>query len=111
MDQAEFLQRVKKHKNGCWYWQGAIGKEGYGQVLIDKRYRAAHRVAHELFKGPIPEGRQIDHLCNRRQCVNPEHLECVTSQENSRRREVRGKAWGYMWRSGNVREYLDRELL
>jgi hypothetical protein len=35
--------------------------------------------------GEIPEGMQIDHLCRVRNCVNPDHLEPVTSAENTRR--------------------------
>ena len=42
----------------------------------------AHRVSYELFRGPIPDGLQIDHLCRIRHCVNPDHLEAVTQREN-----------------------------
>lgn len=45
----------------------------------------AHRVSYELHKGPIPEGKKLDHLCWNTRCVNPAHLEPVTSKENSRR--------------------------
>jgi hypothetical protein len=42
----------------------------------------AHRVSYRLFKGEIPEGTEIDHLCKMKCCVNPEHLEAVTHAEN-----------------------------
>jgi hypothetical protein len=45
----------------------------------------AHRVAYELYVGPIPEGLTIDHLCRVRTCVNPLHLEPVTLAENIKR--------------------------
>lgn len=49
----------------------------------------AHRAAHELFIGPIPEGFTIDHVrargCQHRHCVNPAHLEAVTHRENTMR--------------------------
>ncbi len=38
-----------------------------------------------MFKGPIPEGLELDHLCRVRHCVNPDHLEAVTHRENIRR--------------------------
>jgi hypothetical protein len=40
-----------------------------------------------LLVGPIPEGKQLDHLCRNRACINPEHLEPVTAKENILRGE------------------------
>lgn len=70
----------------CWIWTGAFAvRTGYGKA---GRRGSAHRVAYELLVGPIPEGQQLDHLCRVRLCVNPDHLEPVTSQENLLRGET-----------------------
>ncbi len=85
-----FWEKVQKTE-GCWYWTASLRGNGYGQIYIGERpgqsaYIApAHRVAYELLVGPIPEGLQIDHLCRNPRCVNPSHLEPVTSKENSLR--------------------------
>lgn len=75
--------------DGHWIWQGYISDEGYGRIMLtaDGRRTAAytHRVAYELFVGPIPDGLQIDHVCRVRACCFPEHLEPVTPLENIRR--------------------------
>ena len=71
--------------NGCWIWQGAVGKTGYGYVRHEGRTTTTHRVAYVEAKGPIPDGLEIDHLCRTRPCCNPDHLEAVTTQVNSHR--------------------------
>ena len=75
-----FRRRVIR-LNHCWGWDGNHNWKGYAQ--FDRS--GAHRYAYELHVGPIPEGLQLDHLCRNRWCINPEHLEPVTNQENSRR--------------------------
>jgi hypothetical protein len=74
---------------GCWRWQASKLPTGYGRISIAggrPRVQAAHRVAYEVFVGPIPDGLEIDHLCRVRDCINPQHLEPVTFLENQRRR-------------------------
>jgi hypothetical protein len=58
---------------------------GYGRVSYEGRMEYAHRLLYQLLVGPIPKGLQIDHLCRRRDCVNPQHLEVVSATENVRR--------------------------
>lgn len=77
----------------CWVWLGYTAKEGYGQVYFQGKLWSTHRLLYELFRGPIPEGLHIDHLCRVRGCCNPAHLEAVTCKENARRGDT-GKARG-----------------
>ena len=69
----------------CWTWMGAKTAKGYGQIWVDGKSDYAHRISFEMHKGPIPDGLEIDHLCENPSCVNPGHLEAVTHAENIRR--------------------------
>ena len=75
----------KVDRNGCWIWQKRIDCGGYGQQWNGAKLVLAHRFYYEKFKGKIPNGLVLDHLCRVRACVNPEHLEIVTIRENCRR--------------------------
>lgn len=82
--------RTSVSPDGCWEWDGATTKGGYGQIGLygeggRKLTLYTHRVSYETFCGPIPEGLQIDHLCRNRRCWNPAHLEAVTGRENRAR--------------------------
>lgn len=44
-----------------------------------------HRWSYTHLVGEIPEGRQLDHLCRVRNCVNPAHLEPVPAKINTHR--------------------------
>jgi hypothetical protein len=73
-------------ETGCWVWRGIkLGR--YALIRIDGRLTPAHRFAYELMVGPIPSGLDIDHLCRNTRCVNPGHLEPVTTAENLLRGE------------------------
>lgn len=78
----KFMGYVSKQTNGCWDWCGTISKKGYGVFWNGTKLVAAHRYSYEKVKCKIPDGLQIDHLCRNRRCVNPDHLEVVTLQEN-----------------------------
>jgi len=66
----------------CWEWKGLYDHDGYGKFRTKNSYIGAHRIAYELVRGKIPEGMELNHICRNRKCVNPNHLEVVTHQEN-----------------------------
>lgn len=49
------------------------------------KYGYKHRQVYIETYGPIPEGLEIDHVCQNPRCINPKHLEAVTHLENMRR--------------------------
>lgn len=74
------LTQYKINNNGCWIWTGAR-RGTYGVVSRTP----AHHLLYEFHKGKIPDNLQLDHLCRVHLCVNPDHLEAVSSGENTRR--------------------------
>lgn len=69
----------------CHLWLGCKTGRGYGTFGADSRHYPAHRYAYEHQVGPVPEGKEPDHLCERLDCVNVHHLELVTHAENIQR--------------------------
>ncbi|HZD08627.1 MAG TPA: HNH endonuclease signature motif containing protein, partial [Candidatus Limnocylindrales bacterium] len=82
------MEGIHISASGCWEWQRRVLKNGYGVIAIgqhskgERKNAYAHRLAYEVFVGPIPERLDLDHLCRNRKCCNPEHLEPVTRREN-----------------------------
>lgn len=72
-----FWSKVDRKDSGCWHF-GRNSK--YGSF----RGYAAHRVAFTLSHGRIPDGFVVAHKCDNPCCVNPGHLEAVTSGKNVR---------------------------
>ena len=87
-----------ENPGGCWLWVGSIMPNGYGQKKHLQRNGPAHRWMYEQRIGPIPAGMQIDHVCNVRHCVNPEHLEVVTPEENRQRALELRDDCRHLWR-------------
>lgn len=81
---AEFLKRlIKGTEEECWNWSGDKATNGYSRLRDSSGKKVgAHRLSYTIFKGEIPEALEIDHLCRNRWCLNPAHLEAVTTKTN-----------------------------
>lgn len=87
-EQVAHFHAKYREANGCHLWTARLDRDGYGMHKVGKpNVFRAHRVAYMLAHGPIPTDQQLDHLCRNRACVNPDHLEPVTTLVNTRRSE------------------------
>lgn len=98
MDMVRFREKILSRiivdeKTKCWNWQGS-NVRGYGTIAEGTKSKGtwkqyyAHRVSYTIFRGDIPDGLQIDHLCRNPACINPSHLEVVSCKENIQRGEA-----------------------
>lgn len=81
-----FFRDCIESEAGCWVKQHGIDRHGYSSVDLPGGTRQrGHRFVWEEFRGPIPDGLVLDHLCRNTACVNPDHLEPVTIAVNNQR--------------------------
>lgn len=86
VDIERFCGRIEKGDE-CWRFKS---KSTDKYIRFGKHL--AHRISYELFVGIIPKNLTIDHLCMNRHCINPEHLEPVSLEENNRRWQENAQA-------------------
>jgi hypothetical protein len=104
---ARFWARTVRNGD-CIEWAGPKNPKGYGTFRASRERGSmlVHRWAWEQAHGPIPSGKEIDHLCRNRACVNVAHLEAVTHRTNVRR-GIRNRPRifcprGHLFRNGYV---------
>lgn len=92
------IDRIQPQANGCWWYPSVVNQRGYAATRIGwpvTKGASIHRLSWIYYKGDIPEGMVIDHLCHdvntceggttceHRRCVNPDHLQLVTAPVNN----------------------------
>lgn len=107
--QKRLESHIKIKSNGCWEWTGHTTCNGYGIIQLGGRLHRkrtrAHKVAYELYMGPIPEGMLVLHKCDNKLCVNPEHLELGDHSKNLK------DAWGRGIRHPKKSKLSDKDFL
>ena len=91
-----FMDKIRVDTlTGCWNWTGAKSPLGYGRFSMvtgkrTDRSKQVHRIAWVHFKGPVPEGLEILHLCNNPSCCNVAHLSVGTHSTNMEQAKAAG---------------------
>lgn len=94
---ARILARCQERANlvigPCYLWNGPTSGNGrgrgYGRFSFEGKTASVHRTVYEICWGPIPNRKQIDHICCNRNCCNPKHLVRVTHRQNQKLRDKR----------------------
>lgn len=92
------LARIEKYierTESCHNWKGDLGRSGHARIFWNgRKYQCTHIVWLIFKKEPVPEGQVVRHKCDNAACINPEHLELGTQEQNVRDAIERGRFRG-----------------
>lgn len=82
-----FFSKVRiSADSACHEWSATKNPAGYGIFGVWENGKTqaciASRVAYQLAYGPFDSALEVRHKCDNPGCVNPEHLELGTHQQN-----------------------------
>lgn len=99
-------------ETGCWLWTGTCNGV-YGLLSFSenkkRRWKMAHRIAYELYRGPIPQGLDALHRCDVPLCVNPNHLFLGTDKDNIQDCIRKGR-WNIPGRRPGQKKLTDEQI-
>lgn len=88
------LSKGKRTESGCLICHIKPNRKGYSNLTVGGRggdgWRA-HRFVWYMIKGSIPEGLQICHSCDVRNCIEIEHLFLGAGLDNSQDMVVKNR--------------------
>jgi len=92
-DLERFMSKVDK-TDYCWNWIGCLDI-GYGKFMKVNGTQLAHRILFEHVNGKM-EQPQLHHKCENKRCVNPSHLEPITTKEHAKHKKRKYCKYGHL---------------
>lgn len=68
----------------CYLWSHGRTSGGYAQTSFGCSTETVHRLTYEAANGVAPKDLELHHLCERRDCIRPDHLVALTHAEHAR---------------------------
>lgn len=88
----ELTKKCSENERGCWIWNGAKVRKGYGRVERAGRGVAVHRLMYTLVHGAtLTKEQLVCHRCDTPPCCNPDHLFLGTWLDNARDMIAKGR--------------------
>lgn len=89
-------------ETGCWMWKEHPNEFGYGMMWIGRDRWYSHRFGYVNFYGGHKANQVLDHICNRKLCVRPDHMWPISNTLNIKLRRERALAGRLAyWRDSN----------
>jgi hypothetical protein len=89
----------------CWDWTGATGGKAYGRFFLSGTDPIrAHRYAWSMVAGPLPDGMDVLHVCDRPICVRNDDVGTY---------EIEGILYerrGHLWLGTHAANMADKRL-
>lgn len=75
----------------CWLWKGSTNAEGHGNIRHNGKMKGVHRLIFTEFIQPPMDEYQVNHLCENKHCVNPNHLYLGSQKSNVIDQVIKGE--------------------
>lgn len=80
----KLLSRVTKDSNdkGCWTLDTSVQANGYSRIRHDGKVATGHKLMYLMKRGELPDGHEVGHTCDTRNCIRLGHLRPITHADN-----------------------------